>query len=62
MHLFKTCWVGSIFKERKLKGEMHSLIQHLMGEIYFVGEKIERRTSRIDSGLVGPNLFLRREN
>ena len=28
-------WVRSIFKERKLKGEFHALIQDLMGQIYF---------------------------
>ena len=27
-------WVRSIFKERKLKGESHALIQDLMGQIY----------------------------
>ena len=52
----------SIFKERKLKGEFHALIEGLIGQNYFEGEKIERRKSCIYSGLDGSHLFLRREN
>ena len=38
MHLFRTWWVRSIFKERKLKGEFHALIQDLklFGSEYFL--------------------------
>ena len=35
MHLFKTPWVRSNFKERKLKGEFHALIEDLEGQNYF---------------------------
>ena len=35
MHLFKPSLVRSIFKEKKLKGKFHALIQDLMGQIYF---------------------------
>ena len=52
----------SIFKERKLKGEFHELIKDLMGQIYFQGEKLERRISCTYAGLNGSYLFLRREN
>ena len=62
MHFFRTWWVISIFKDRKLKAEFHAFIQDLMGQIYFSGEKIERRISSTYSGLAGSYLFLRREN
>ena len=62
MHFFRTWWVKSIFMERKLKREFHALLQDLMGQIYFYGEKIERRISCTSSGLDGSGLFLRREN
>ena len=62
MHLFRTSLVRSIFKERKLKGEFHALIQGLMGEICLKGEKIEGKISCTYSGLDGLDLFLRRDN
>ena len=62
MYLFKTGWVISVFKEKKLKGEFHVPIQDLMGQICLQGEKIERRISCTYSGLDGSDLFLRREN
>ena len=62
MHFFRTWWVRSIFKETKLKGEFHGLIQDFMGQIYFSWEKIERGICSTYSGLDGWNLFLRREN
>ena len=52
----------SIFTERKLKGELHTLLQELMGQIYFETHKIERRISCTYPGLDGLDLFLRREN
>ena len=62
MHLFRTWWVRSIFKESKLKGEFHALIQDLVGPISFQGEKIERRIECTFSILDGSYLFLRRQN
>ena len=53
MYLFKTGWVISVFKEKKLKGEFHVHIQDLMGQIFLQGEKIERRISCFYSGLDG---------
>ena len=62
MQLFRTLSVRGIFKEKKLKGEFHALIQHLMAQIHFKGEKIERRISCTYTGHAGSDLFLRREN
>ena len=62
MHLFRTWWVRSIFKETKFKGEFHALFQDLMGQIYFSGEKIERKISCTYSRLDGSDLSLSRKN
>ena len=62
IHLFRTWCVRSISKEKKLKKEFLALIQGLFGQIYFEGEKIERRSSCTYSGFDGSELFLRREN
>ena len=62
MHLFRTWRVRYIFKKRKLRGEFHGLIQDLMGQIYFLREKIENRISCPYSGVDRSDLFLRREN
>ena len=61
MYLFKTAWVRSVFKDKKLKGEFHIPIQDLMGQICLQGEKIERRISCTYSGLDGSDIFLGRE-
>ena len=61
MHFFRTWWVRSIFKERKLKAEFHALILDLMGQIYCPGEKSERRVSCTYLGRDGSVLFLWRE-
>ena len=62
MYLSRTWWVRSIFQGIKLKREFHALIQDLMCQIYFYGDKIERRISLTYSGLDGSDLFLRRKN
>ena len=62
MHLLKTGWVRSIFKEKKVKGEFHVPNQDLMGQICLQGDKIEKRISCTSSGLDGSALFLKREN
>ena len=62
MHLLRTWRVRSIFKERKFKEVFQALIQDLMGQIYFYGEKIEKTISCTSSALLGTDLFLRREN
>ena len=62
MHLLRTWWVRSLFKEKKLKGEFNALSQYLMVHIYFLGEKIERRISGTYSGVDGSDVFLTREN
>ena len=62
MYLFKTGWVISVFKEKKLKGEFHVPVQDLMGPICLKGQKIESRISRTYLGLDGSDLFLTREN
>ena len=61
MYLFKTGWVRSVFKEKKLRGEFHVRIQDLVGEICLQVEKIERRISSTYSGLDRSDLFLRRQ-
>ena len=57
MHLFRTGWVRSILKERKLKREFHALIQDLMGHMTFKEKKLKGEFPALIQDLMGKIYF-----
>ena len=57
MHVFRSWWVRSIFKERKLKREFHALIQDLMGQITFKEKKLKGEFPALLQDLIGQIYF-----
>ena len=57
MHVFRSWWVRSIFKERKLKREFHALIQDLMGQITFKEKKLKGEFPALLHDLIGQIYF-----